>query len=236
MWLSYSFQIIVINSNIYDNSVSLHHSDVIHPVCARVVQCLESVFMWLPFFFVCSFIYMMNVFILRNTLKRYWWLTVLCYLSLIFKKSGFFSVETILNWSNTQIYKMIIWVKNKLSVMKISVPKLYHDHQRLSGLWIVNLTHIFVTLWICYWCIRPLMCIYDSLWRERSVLLIDTKNIYMYINLWIIILNVYFVQFLLSLKFIWCHSFLLFVSFINVILVTYSWVSSPEQKVKVSCI
>lgn len=153
-----------------------------------------------------------------------------------FKKSGFFSVETILNWSNTQIYKMIIWVKNKLSVMKISVPKLYHDHQRLSGLWIVNLTHIFVTLWICYWCIRPLMCIYDSLWRERSVLLIDTKNIYMYINLWIIILNVYFVQFLLSLKFIWCHSFLLFVSFINLILVTYSWVSSPEQKVKVSCI
>lgn len=143
-----------------------------------------------------------------------------------FKKSGFFSVETILNWSNTQIYKMIIWVKNKLSVMKISVPKLYHDHQRLSGLWIVNLTHIFVTLWICYWCIRPLMCIYDSLWRERSVLLIDTKNIYMYINLWIIILNVYFVQFLLSLKFIWCHSFLLFISFINLILVTYSWVSA----------
>lgn len=101
-----------------------------------------------------------------------------------------------------------------------------HDHQRLSGLWIVNLTHIFVTLWICYWCIRPLMCIYDSLWRAKSVLLIGTKNIYMYINLWITILNVYFVQFLLSLKFIWCHSFLLFISFINLILVTYSWVSA----------
>lgn len=159
---------------------------------------------------------MMNVFILRNTLKRYWWLTVLCYLPKFTK--WLYGLK--INW---------VWWRSVCQNFN-------HDHQRLSGLWIVNLTHIFVTLWICYWCIRPLMCIYDSLWRERSVLLIDTKNIYMYINLWIIILNVYFVQFLLSLKFIWCHSFLLFVSFINVILVTYSWVSSPEQKVKVSCI
>lgn len=179
---------------------------------------------------------MMNVFILRNTLKRYWWLTVLCYLSLILKKVDSFQLRLSLIEAIPKFTKWLYGLKINWMGWRSVCQNFNHDHQRLSGLWIVNLTHIFVTLWICYWCIRPLMCIYDSLWRAKSVLLIGTKNIYMYINLWINILNVYFVQFLLSLKFIWCHSFLLFVSFINVILVTYSWVSSPEQKVKVSCI
>lgn len=169
---------------------------------------------------------MMNVFILRNTLKRYWWLTVLCYLSLILKKVDSFQLRLSLIKAIPKFTKWLYGLKINWVWWRSVCQNFNHDHQHLSGLWIVNLTHIFVTLWICYWCIRPLMCIYDSLWREKSVLLIDTKNIYMYFNPWIIILNVYFVQFLLSLKFIWCHSFLLFVSFINLILVTYSWVSA----------
>lgn len=128
---------------------------------------------------------MMNVFILRNTLKRYWWLTVLCYSSLILKKVDSFQLRLSLIEAIPKFTKWLYGLKINWMWWRSVCQNFNHDHQHLSGLWIMNLTHIFVTLWICYWCIRPLMCIYDRESLKRKKCLIDwyKEHIHVYQSL-----------------------------------------------------